>query len=133
MPENWSLPSVTSNYATGVIQAINNKFIDAITLFRGGDGSNLPVNAIRYNGDLTGTFQRWNGTAWANMILGVAGGGTGSDNATGTRDNLGLGTMATQNSNAVNITGGNATNLTTFSSNTVYANQISTPDGQNIR
>lgn len=34
-------------------------------------------------------------------------GGTGSANAAGARTNLGLGTIATQNSNAVSITGGN--------------------------
>lgn len=39
--------------------------------------------------------------------LPIALGGTGSANAAGARTNLGLGTIATQNSNAVSITGGN--------------------------
>jgi len=38
--------------------------------------------------------------------LPLANGGTGSDNASGARTNLGLGTIATQNANAVAITGG---------------------------
>jgi hypothetical protein len=132
MPENWSLPTTTSNYATGVIQAINNKFIDCITLFRGGDGSNLPTNAIRYNGDLAGTFQRWNGSVWANMILAVAGGGTGSDNPAGIRTNLGLGTMAVQNANAVDITGGNAVGMGNIVANNINGAILSSADGSGI-
>src|SRR5678816_3319383 len=132
MPENWSLPTVTSNYATGVIQAINNKFIDAITLFRGGFGSNLPVSAICFTGDLDGSFNRWNGSAWLQMRLGVAGGGTGADNPALARTNLGLGTMSVQNSNLVDITGGSILNISNFSSNTIYGNIITTPDGSRI-
>ena len=52
MPENWSNPTTLSNYSTGVLQVINNKFIDAITLFRGGDGTNIPTNTIRFTGGL---------------------------------------------------------------------------------
>jgi hypothetical protein len=132
MPENWLLPQTTSNYATGVIQAINNKFIDAITLFRLGVGSNIPVNAIRYNGDINGTFQRWNGSVWNDMILAVAGGGTGGSTGALARTNLGLGTMSTQNSNAVDISGGNIVNIGSFSANTVYGNAITTPNGAGI-
>lgn len=40
--------------------------------------------------------------------LAIASGGTGSNAASGARTNLGLGTMATQNANAVSITGGTA-------------------------
>jgi hypothetical protein len=44
--------------------------------------------------------------------LPVASGGTGSNAASGARTNLGLGTISTQNSNAVTITGGSITGIT---------------------
>lgn len=44
--------------------------------------------------------------------LAVADGGTGSNTASGARTNLGLGTIATQNANAVTITGGSITGIT---------------------
>jgi hypothetical protein len=44
--------------------------------------------------------------------LPVASGGTGSNAASGARTNLGLGTIATQNSNSVTITGGSITGIT---------------------
>ncbi len=43
--------------------------------------------------------------------LAIADGGTGASTAAGARTNLGLGTMATQNSNNVVITGGTITNV----------------------
>jgi len=44
--------------------------------------------------------------------LAVLQGGTGSNTASGARTNLGLGTISTQNSNAVTITGGSITGIT---------------------
>jgi hypothetical protein len=44
--------------------------------------------------------------------LPIASGGTGSTTNSGARTNLGLGTIATQNSNAVSITGGTITGIT---------------------
>ena len=50
----------------------------------------------------------WNGTPVA-----LTYGGTGSNTASGARSNLGLGTVATQNANAVAFTGGSATGFPT--------------------
>ena len=46
-----------------------------------------------------------------NVALAIADGGTGSSNASGARTNIGLGTIATQNANAITITGGTITGV----------------------
>lgn len=45
-------------------------------------------------------------------VVGVANGGTGASTASTARTNLGLGSIATQNSNSVTITGGSITGIT---------------------
>ena len=45
-------------------------------------------------------------SAWLGTELSVTNGGTGADTASGARTNFGLGTLATQNANGVNIDGG---------------------------
>jgi hypothetical protein len=121
MPANWSLPITTSNYSSVVLQTIDERLDDVVSMFRAGDGSNMHVNSMRFNGDLAGEFERWNGSVWNDIILSVAGGGTGSGTAAGARTNLGLGTIATQNSNAVAITGGSAINLSTLTATDIFA------------
>jgi len=49
--------------------------------------------------------------------LSVSNGGTGSTSASGARNNLGIGTLGTQNSNNVNITGGSISGVSISASN----------------
>jgi hypothetical protein len=105
---NWNLPTITSDYI-GFVTEMNDKFIDAATL-QNGAPTNLPDKTIRYNRSID-IFEEWDLVTWNPKVIGVAGGGTGSTTAAGARTNLGLGSMATQNNNAVNITGGSITGI----------------------
>lgn len=57
-------------------------------------------------------FEEWSGSAWSPKVLGIAGGGTGSNTVAGARGALGLGTMSVQNANAIAVTGGTLAGVT---------------------
>ena len=105
---NWNLPAITSGYLDFVTE-LNEKFIDAATL-QVGSPTNLPDYTIRFNRS-SNIFEELYQAVWYAKTIGIAGGGTGSSTAAGARTNLGLGSMATQNSNAVAITGGTITGV----------------------
>ena len=105
---DWNLPTTTSGYLDFVSQ-MNAKFVDAATLQFGGP-VNLPVNTIRFNRSIN-IFEEWDAATWVPKVIGLVGGGTGANNAGQARINLGIGSMGTQNSNAVNITGGSITGV----------------------
>ena len=110
---NWSNPLITTQYDVFVNEA-KDRDVDCAQMFLN-PPTNQPIGTIRYN-RITNTFQEWiAGSVWQDKIIGVAGGGTGASTSGGAVAGLGLGTMSTQNSNAVNITGGNITNLSGFS------------------
>jgi hypothetical protein len=83
----------------------------------GGDISNIGVLSL--NNTTTGVVVSTSGTLSASVTLPIALGGTGASTAAGARTNLGLGTGATtnvgtiasQNSDAVSITGGTITGV----------------------
>lgn len=56
-------------------------------------------------------------TQLGNIVVSIASGGTGATSAAGARQNLGLGSMATENSSNVNITGGTITGTVVQPSN----------------
>jgi len=105
---NWNLPAITSGYLDFVTE-LNEKFIDAATL-QVGSPTNLPDFTIRFN-RTPAVFEELYQGVWYTKFLGISGGGTGSSTPAGARTNLGLGSMSTQNSNAVAITGGSITGV----------------------
>jgi hypothetical protein len=88
--------------------AANNTDVANINIAEGCSPSNIN-NAIRAVMGHLKDFQAGNSTGNA---LAVASGGTGAENASGARTNLGLGTISTQDSDAVSITGGSVTGIT---------------------
>lgn len=104
MPADWTLPVNTTAY-NSVLGYLDAKDRDAITLCYAGDPSNIPTGAKKWN-IATKRLQEWNGATWVDLVLDIGSGGTGAISAALARTNLGLGDMATQNSNSVAITGG---------------------------
>lgn len=100
---DWSLPVSSTGYLA-VLSGLTDRDVDAVTLIVG-TPTNLPTGAIRYL-RANDKFQEWNGAAWVDKVLAIAGGGTGGATAAAARTALGLGDMATQTSSAVAITGG---------------------------
>lgn len=102
---DWSLPTLATLYAD-FKTALTDRDVDALTLQKTAP-SNLPDGAIKWNRGTT-KFQEWSsgGGAFVDMVLSLAGGGTGGTSAATARTSLGLGTMAVQDASAVNISGG---------------------------
>jgi hypothetical protein len=87
---------------SGINNAIRDVMAQIKDMQTGADGDNFAVG-----GNLSVT-----GTTTLSTPLPVASGGTGASTATDARTNLGLGTIATQASNNVTITGGSITGIT---------------------
>jgi hypothetical protein len=108
---DWNRPTLTDLYTDVLTTHLAGKDVDAVTLISNtAIVSNLPVGAMRYDrtNDL---FAEWNGSSFVTVPISIAGGGTGASSAAGARGALGLGTMATQDSNAVSITGGSISGI----------------------
>lgn len=99
---NWNNPSLASTYAD-FLADMKGRDTDSVT--HAENPTNPPTDYIRYV-RASNKFQTWNGTTWVDLVLAVAGGGTGGATP--------LGTMAFQNSNAVAVTGGTVSGLTTL-------------------
>lgn len=68
-------------------------------------------DSVNITGGYISNINITSGTITGITDLAIADGGTGASTAAGARANLGLGTMAQQNSNAINITGGTITGV----------------------
>lgn len=113
---DWSAPVLSTAYAT-LLTNLKDRDVDAATLFVSVP-TNPPTGAFRYL-RANDKFQEYDGAAWQDKVLAIAGGGTGGASAAAARTALGIGTMGVQDSNNVTITGGaisgvnlNASNLT---------------------
>jgi hypothetical protein len=100
---DWNTPDVNTNYAT-LLTALLARDVDALTM-QVAAITNPPVGAFKYV-RASNKFQEWDGAAYQDKVLAIAGGGTGAATAAAARTALGLGTMAVQDDNAVTITGG---------------------------
>lgn len=111
---DWNLPGLTDLYVN-FLTYVSARLNDAATMFSS-PPTNQPVGSIRLN-RATDIFEEWDGSTWNAVLIGLTGGGTSGSSASTARTGLGLGTIATQDSNAVAITGGDirATVLDAFS------------------
>ena len=100
---NWNNPLITTQYDVFVAE-VKDRDVDTATLFLTSP-TNPVIGMVRFN-RASKIFEEWNGSAWVPLVLGITGGGTGANSGAGAGTALGLGSMAYQNSNAVNITGG---------------------------
>lgn len=101
---NWTNPVAASSTYALTPSELKARDVDAITLCYSAP-TNLPTGAIKYL-RASDKFQVWNGASWVDMVLAIAGGGTGGITAAAARTALGMSSMATQASSAVAITGG---------------------------
>lgn len=110
---NWSLP-VTSTLYTSILSNLSDRLNDVATLFSSAP-SNQPDGTKRWNG-ATSIFESYSTSTslWTALVLAVAGGGTGATDAAGIRAAAGLGSLATQNSNALSVTGGSLSGITSL-------------------
>lgn len=113
---DWTLPVNTSSYLN-VLNLLADKDIDAYSMAE--TPTSPPIGAIRYL-RATNTFEEWDGALWNVKVVSIASGGTGANTAASARTNLGLGSMATQNNNAVNITGGTAVFSTLLATDSTF-------------
>jgi len=75
--------------------------------------TNPEENFMRYV-RASNKFQEYLSGVWTDKVLAVAGGGTGGATQAAAKTALGIGTMGSQDSNAVAITGGSATGLSSL-------------------
>jgi hypothetical protein len=111
---DWDLPALSSLWAD-FLDELKARDLDAISL--GLDTIVNPVTGMMRWNRADDKFQEYDGASWVDQVLSVAGGGTGSNTPSGAITALGLGTMAVQDANAVNIIGGTISGLSSIQVN----------------
>src|SRR4051812_46961380 len=108
---NWATPVITDLY-TDVLTELNARDIDAGTMFLSSP-TNQPIGSIRLLRSPV-KLQEWDGALWNDKPIAIEGGGTAATTAVGARTALGIGTMGVQNSNAIAVTGGTLSGITSL-------------------
>lgn len=109
---DWSTPGL-SNLKIDLVNLLKTRDVDAVTL---AESPTNPPSGYKRWVSASNKFQTWNGSAWVDLVLSIEGGGTGGATASASRTALGIGTMGTQNSNAVSISGGAIAGLSSLGS-----------------
>lgn len=112
---DWTTPAITSNYVD-VLAMLKDRDVDLAKMFDDVTASNIPTGAIKWL-VTSSKLQKYNGVSWDDQVVSVAGGGTGAATPSAARTNLGLGTISTQNADAVAITGGSIAAAISVASN----------------
>jgi hypothetical protein len=124
---DFNIPVLATDY-DDVLDELKARDVDAITL-QVAAASNPPTGAIKWN-RASDKFQEWDGAAYQDQVLSITGGGTGGATASAARTSLGLGTLAVQDDNAVNITGGtlagNGAGLTSLNASNLASGTVPT-------
>ncbi len=95
MAADFNKPTLDDEYVNVLPQVRDNDAALA-KMFNGVSVSNIPVNAVRFQG---GAFSLWNGLTWNTQAISLGAGGTGATSASGARTNLNVleaGTGASQ-------------------------------------
>lgn len=83
---DWSKPALGDLYED-FLQFLKDRDADLATMFAGA-ATNVPVGAVRWN-DTNKRLEKWSGSAWTVLPIGVTGGGTGATTVATARSALG--------------------------------------------
>ena len=100
---DWSKPILRTGYPE-VLTTLDGKDFDSASLFLNEPASHRDGMIKLLRSPVK--FQERDGGSWDDLVLSIKGGGTGATSAEDARDNLLLGSMASQDSDDVSISGG---------------------------